>query len=101
MKLPAKSPDLDPIENLWHIIGDIVRKEQPSTVTDLWNKMKQEWKKISPKLCKKLMRFSFENIFRNQNRSLIQLYIYRLYNCNACSLLSELKYVLTFKLVCK
>lgn len=56
MKWPAQSPDLNPIENLWKIIGDKVRERQPSTVTDLWTKIEQEWNKITPEFCKKLVR---------------------------------------------
>ena len=39
MKGPAQSPALNTIENHWHIIGEKVCKEQPSTVMDLWNKI--------------------------------------------------------------
>ena len=52
MKWPAQSPDLNPIEIIWHIIGENVHKEQPSSVTDVWNKIEQEWKKITSELCK-------------------------------------------------
>ena len=45
-KWSAQSPNLDSIENLWHISEENVRKEQNSTVTDLKNEIEQEWKKI-------------------------------------------------------
>ena len=56
MKWPAQSRDLNPIENLWHIIGENASKEQLSTVTEFWNKIEQEWKKITPELCIELVR---------------------------------------------
>ena len=56
MKWPAQSPDLNPIENLWHIIGEEVRKRNPTTIDDFWSKIEDEWNKVTPKLCKKLSR---------------------------------------------
>ena len=34
---PALSPDLNPIENWWHIIGEQVRRRTPTTVDHLWS----------------------------------------------------------------
>ena len=56
MKWPAQISDLNPIKNLWYIIGENVCKEQLSTVTDSWDKIEQEPKKITPKLCQALVR---------------------------------------------
>ena len=56
MKWTAQSPDLSTIENLWQIIGENVCQEQPSTVTDLWDKIEQQWKKITSELCKKIVK---------------------------------------------
>ena len=56
IKWPAQSPDLNPIENLWHIIGEKVREREPTTLDDLWAKIEQEWKNITPDFCKKLVR---------------------------------------------
>ena len=54
MDWPAQSPYLNPIENLWHIIGEQVRKRIPTTVDHLWSIIEDEWNKITPELCQKL-----------------------------------------------
>ena len=56
MNWTAHSPDLNPIENQWHIIGEQVRKRKPTTVEHLWSIIQDEWNKITPELCKKLSR---------------------------------------------
>ena len=38
MKWPAQNPDLNPTENLWHIVGEQVWKRNPATMDDLWSK---------------------------------------------------------------
>ena len=53
---PAQSPDLNPIENLSHIIGEQVRKRTPTTVDHFWSIIEDEWNKITPELCQKLSR---------------------------------------------
>jgi len=54
MKWSAHSPDLNPIENYGYIIRDQIRKRKPGTVNDLWNKIKEKLKNLTPKLCKLL-----------------------------------------------
>ena len=55
MKWPAQSPDLNPIENLWKIIGETVMARKPTNVADLWQKLQEEWNKITPEQCAKLV----------------------------------------------
>ncbi len=55
MKWPAQSPDLNPIENLWKILTDKVMAKKPTTVTELWKRLEEEWTKITPEQCERLV----------------------------------------------
>jgi transposase len=55
MKWPAQSPDLNPIENLWKILGDKISENKCKTLDELWNVLQDEWYKITPTLCQKLI----------------------------------------------
>lgn len=43
---PAQSPDLNPIENLWHRIGQIVAKDKPTTKRRLIELIIQAWFRV-------------------------------------------------------
>ncbi|CAK9820118.1 Transposable element Tcb1 transposase [Anthophora quadrimaculata] len=55
---PAQSPDLNPIENLWGLLKRRLRDSydsQPTSITDLYNRIQEQWEQISPDYCKKLV----------------------------------------------
>lgn len=52
---PPQSPDLSPIENLWHILKEKVRKRNYSSKNALKEAVFQEWESISPEICNKLV----------------------------------------------
>lgn len=41
MKRPAQSPDPNPIEILWKILGNKVMARKPTTVTELWMRLEE------------------------------------------------------------
>ena len=53
---PSNSPDLNPIENLWHIVRDKVRKRRPRVLTkeDLVVALQEEWSKLDISMVNKL-----------------------------------------------
>ncbi len=55
MNWPAQSPDLNPIENVWKLIGERSQQHNPKRADDLWKLLKEEWEKISPSFCKDLI----------------------------------------------
>lgn len=55
MNWPPQSPDLNPIENIWKIIGERAMRQNPKNQEELWKSLKKEWDKITPSFCKKLI----------------------------------------------
>ena len=55
--LPGRSPDLNPIENLWSYIKNKVAEKQPSTGKKLVTAIKEVWvKEISTEYCASLIK---------------------------------------------
>ena len=48
LKQPTQSPDLNPMENLWHHLKkELGEYEEPAeSVTELWDRVQVEWEKI-------------------------------------------------------
>ncbi|KAI5085750.1 hypothetical protein C0J45_24213, partial [Silurus meridionalis] len=57
MTWSAQSPDLNPVENLWKILGDKVMAKKPTTVSELWRRLEEEWTIITPEQCERLVLF--------------------------------------------
>lgn len=43
---PARSPDLNPIEHVWDMLGRLIRNRQPETIPDLRIALLEEWENI-------------------------------------------------------
>jgi len=54
---PSNSPDLNPIENLWHVLRSNIRKRkrQPRTAEELALALQEEWKKLDMKVVQALI----------------------------------------------
>ena len=52
---PPQSPDINPIENLWHLLNLEVRKRKISNKNTLQQVISEEWQKISTEITKKLV----------------------------------------------
>ena len=55
MDWPAQSPDLNPIENIWKIVGEKARSRNPKNLEELWTYLKQEWHSIDRDFCGKII----------------------------------------------
>ncbi len=55
MKWPSQGPDLNLTENVWKILGDKVMAKKSTTVTALWKRLEEEWTKITPEHCERLV----------------------------------------------
>jgi transposase len=54
---PAQSPDLNPIEHLWVHLKKALQQypKPPSGVHELWDRLVEEWNKIPPEVCQRLI----------------------------------------------
>ena len=56
MDWPPQSPDLNPIENIWKLIGDRAQARNPQNTEDLWSLLQEEWRALTPLFCDKLIK---------------------------------------------
>ena len=52
---PAQSPDLNPIENLWHLLDKSLADRKCSTKEELFKVLKDGWENLDQKLLSKLV----------------------------------------------
>ena len=57
LEWPAQSPDINPIEHLWHHLKSQLQKYNtpPKGVHELWDRMVEEWNEIPPEVCQWLI----------------------------------------------
>lgn len=58
LEWPSRSPDLNPIENLWsHVKRKLGEYEHPAKgMLELWERVQVEWEKIEPRVCENLIK---------------------------------------------
>ncbi len=55
LEWPSQSLDLNPIEMLWHDLKQSIHARKPSNVAELKQFCKEEWAKIHPQRCERLL----------------------------------------------
>ena len=55
MDWPLQSPDMNPIENRWRDLKIAVRRYQPTSKAHLKAVLQDEWQRIAPERCQKLV----------------------------------------------
>ena len=57
LEWPAQSPDLNPIEHIWHHLKCQLQKYDtpPKGVHELWDRVGEEWNEIPPEVCQRLI----------------------------------------------
>lgn len=58
MEWPAQSPDINPIENVWAYLKMKLQNKYsapPTTITDLWQRVQEQWYSITPEYCENVV----------------------------------------------
>ncbi|ORD98190.1 TCB2 [Hepatospora eriocheir] len=69
---PSQSPDMNPIENLWHYLKIQVYKRKPKNLKELEEFVVDEWFKIPQEMCKNLVKSipkRIEQLYKSKGRS--------------------------------
>lgn len=53
---PPQSPDLNPIENLWTVIDEVIKEKKPANLSQLEEIIKDAWMNIPQSKCEKLVK---------------------------------------------
>ena len=61
---PSQSPDLSPIDMLWRDLKRAVHKQMPTNLNELEQCCKEEWAKIPPQLCERLIKSYRKQLFQ-------------------------------------
>ena len=51
IKWTPENQDMNPIENVWKIIGEKAQNRNLQNINDLWGFQKEEWKSITTTFC--------------------------------------------------
>ena len=55
MKWSPQSLDMNPVYNVWKIIGEKAQNKNPQDIYDFWGFLKEEWESITTIFCKKFI----------------------------------------------
>ena len=67
MKWPPQSPDMNPIENVWKIIGEKAQNRDPQNIDDLFGFLKEEWESTLPPFVRSSLAHVVEDAMRHSN----------------------------------
>ena len=63
MSWPPQSPDMNPIENLWHYLKTKIAQRNPKNIRELGEITIEEWKRIPKDMCQRLVDSMKKRVF--------------------------------------